>query len=160
MVHAVGPSALRSPREPTLPRPLTAGELDAIVEGFRASAVNAVAAGFEVVELHAAHGSLLAQFLSAVTNHRPGAESLGGQLALVARITREIRSAAPQAVLGIRLSIDGAAQPAPIPYPFRIRARLALLTELSNTPLAGISAGCGRPPSQAVKWPKSQSAVN
>ena len=91
MVHAVGPSALRSPREPTRPRRLTAGELDAIVEGFRASAVNAVAAGFEVVELHAAHGSLLAQFLSAVTNHRPGAESLGGQLALVARIAREIR---------------------------------------------------------------------
>ena len=89
--HPVAPSAVRSPREPTRPRPLTAGELDAIVEGFRVSAVNAVAAGFEVVELHAAHGYLLAQFLSAATNHRPGGSSLDGRLALLARIAREIR---------------------------------------------------------------------
>ena len=33
--HPVAPSAVRSPREPTRPRPLSAGELDAIVEGFR-----------------------------------------------------------------------------------------------------------------------------
>ena len=77
--HPVAPSAVRSPREPTRPRPLTAGELDAIVEGFRVSAVNAVAAGFQVIELHAAHGYLLAQFLSAATNHRPGGRrSTGG----------------------------------------------------------------------------------
>src|SRR5439155_12974801 len=62
----VAPSAVRSPREPTRPRPLTDGEVDAIIEGFRVSAVNAMAAGFQVIELHAAHGYLLGQFLSAV----------------------------------------------------------------------------------------------
>ena len=61
----VAPSAVRSPREPTRPRPLSAGEVDAVVEGFRVSAVNAVEAGFQVIELHAAHGYLLAQFLAA-----------------------------------------------------------------------------------------------
>src|SRR5215213_9261362 len=106
-LHPVAPSAVRSPREPTRPRPLSAGELDTIVEGFRIAAVNAVTAGFQVVELHAAHGYLLAQFLSAATNHRPGAESLDGRLAVVARIVREIRSSAPQAVVGIRLSAEG-----------------------------------------------------
>jgi 2,4-dienoyl-CoA reductase (NADPH2) len=105
--HPVAPSAVRSPREPTRPRPLTAGEIDAIVEGFRVAAVNAAAAGFQVIELHAAHGYLLAQFLSAATNRRPGAESLDGRLAIVARIVREIRSSAPQVVVGIRLSTDG-----------------------------------------------------
>ena len=71
----VAPSAVRSPREPTRPRQLSAGELDTIVEGFRISAVNAAEAGFQVIELHAAHGYLLAQFLSAETN--PGPERRG-----------------------------------------------------------------------------------
>jgi 2,4-dienoyl-CoA reductase (NADPH2) len=100
--HPVAPSAARSPREPTRPRPLSAGELDAIVEGFRISAVNAAAAGFQVVELHAAHGYLLAQFLSAEANPVPDAEE---RLAIVARIVREIRSSAPDVVVGVRLSI-------------------------------------------------------
>ena len=105
--HPVAPSAVRSPREPTRPRPLTAGELDAIVEAFRISAVNAVEAGFQVIELHAAHGYLLAQFLSAATNRRPGASSIGGRLAIVERIVRDIRASAPQATVGIRLSAGG-----------------------------------------------------
>ena len=47
--HPVAPSEVRSPREPTRPRPLSAGELDAIVEGFVRSAVNAAEAGFQVI---------------------------------------------------------------------------------------------------------------
>src|SRR5215216_4611363 len=105
--HPVGPSAVRSPREPTRPRPLTAGELDAIVEAFRVSAVNAAEAGFQVIELHAAHGYLLAQFLSAATNRRPDAGSIAGRLAIVERIVREIRASAPQVVVGVRLSAGG-----------------------------------------------------
>jgi 2,4-dienoyl-CoA reductase-like NADH-dependent reductase (Old Yellow Enzyme family) len=99
--HPVAPSAVRSPREPTRPRPLSAGEVDAVVEGFRVSAVNAAEAGFQAIELHAAHGYLLAQFLSAETNPGP-AEA---RLALVTRIVREIRSSIPEAVVGVRLSV-------------------------------------------------------
>ena len=105
--HPVGPSAVRSPREPTRPRALTDGELDAVVEGFRVSALHVAAAGFQVIELHAAHGYLLAQFLSAATNSRSDGESVEGRLAIVARIVRSIRAAAPDVVVGMRLSIDG-----------------------------------------------------
>src|SRR5919197_285940 len=54
--HPVAPSAMRSPREPTRPRALTPGELDAIVEGFRVSAVNAAEAGVQGIRLHAPPG--------------------------------------------------------------------------------------------------------
>jgi 2,4-dienoyl-CoA reductase (NADPH2) len=103
----VAPSAVCSPREPVRPRALTDGEVDAIVEGFRVSAVNALAAGFQVIELHAAHGYLLGQFLSAVTNRRPGAGALAARARIIARITDAIRGSALSAVIGIRLSTDG-----------------------------------------------------
>ena len=105
--HPVAPSAVRSPREPTRPRELTVGEVDEIVEGFRISAVHALQAGFQVIELHAAHGYLLAQFISAVTNRRPDAGSPSARLAIVSRIVSEIRSCAPEAAIGIRLSAEG-----------------------------------------------------
>jgi 2,4-dienoyl-CoA reductase-like NADH-dependent reductase (Old Yellow Enzyme family) len=113
--HPVAPSAVRSPREPTRPRPLSAGELDAVVEGFVRSAVNAAEAGFQVIELHAAHGYLLAQFLAAASN--PGLDA-DERLAIVARIVREIRSSAPGVVVGIRLSIgeEGGLAPELLPH--------------------------------------------
>ena len=103
----VAPSAVRSPREPVRPRPLTDGEVEAIIEGFRVSAVNALAAGFQVIELHAAHGYLLGQFLSGVTNLRPGAGSVAARASILVRITDAIRGSAPGAVIGVRLSTDG-----------------------------------------------------
>jgi 2,4-dienoyl-CoA reductase-like NADH-dependent reductase (Old Yellow Enzyme family) len=103
--HPVAPSPVRSPREPTRPRSLADDEVDAIVEGFRVSAVNAVEAGFQVVELHAAHGYLLAQVLSAVTN--PAASSRSERLGLLERIVAAIRVSAPDAGIGIRLSAEG-----------------------------------------------------
>jgi len=106
--HPVAPSAVRSPREPTRPRPLTDDEIDAVVEGFRSSAAGAAEAGYQVVELHAAHGYLLAQFLSPRSNLRPDAASVEGRLAVVARVAAEIRASAPDLVLGIRLSAEGA----------------------------------------------------
>jgi 2,4-dienoyl-CoA reductase-like NADH-dependent reductase (Old Yellow Enzyme family) len=106
--HPVAPSAVRSPREPTRPRPLGDDEIDGVVEGFRVSAVNAAEAGYQVVELHAAHGYLLAQFLSPSSNVRPDAGSVEGRLTVVARVAAEIRASAPGLVLGIRLSAEGA----------------------------------------------------
>src|SRR3954452_18579380 len=105
--HPVAPSAVRSPREPTRPRALSDAELEAIVDGFRASAALAVEAGFQVVELHAAHGYLLGQLLSPATNLRPGADALAARVAVVADIVEAIRASVPGAVVGIRLSSDG-----------------------------------------------------
>lgn len=103
----VAPSAIRSPREPTRPRPLSDEALDAVVEGFRLSAMNAAEAGFQVIELHAAHGYLLAQFLSPVTNLRTGGDSPAGRVQIVSRIVDAIRAAAPETLIGIRLSAEG-----------------------------------------------------
>jgi 2,4-dienoyl-CoA reductase (NADPH2) len=103
----VAPSAVRSPREPTRPRALSETEIDEVVEGFRISAGYAAQAGFQVVELHAAHAYLLAQFLSPSTNFRPGVDSVAARARIVDRISAAIRRSAPELVLGIRLSIDG-----------------------------------------------------
>lgn len=101
------PSAVRSPREPVSPRPLTEGELDAIVEDHRVSTVHAAEAGFDGVELHAAHGYLLSQFMSPVTNRREDAATAAGRFALTRRILHAMRHAAPGRILGVRYSMEG-----------------------------------------------------
>ena len=68
----VAPSAVRSPREPTAPRAMSDGEVDAMVEAFAPSAATRLTAGFDGFELHAAHGYLLAQFLSPWTQPAAG----------------------------------------------------------------------------------------
>lgn len=66
----VGPSnvPLRSGGQP--PRALTIPEIETLVEAFGEAARRAVIAGFDAVELHGAHGFLLCQFLSPLTNRR------------------------------------------------------------------------------------------
>jgi 2,4-dienoyl-CoA reductase-like NADH-dependent reductase (Old Yellow Enzyme family) len=103
----VAPSSVRSPREPTRPVALSEADVDAVVEGFRISSVNAAQAGFQVVELHAAHGYLLAQFLSPCTNLRADAATVAERVQIVGRIAGAVRRSAPELILGIRLSIDG-----------------------------------------------------
>ncbi|MGB8475039.1 MAG: NADH:flavin oxidoreductase/NADH oxidase [Candidatus Acidiferrum sp.] len=66
----VGPSALAFDAGYTVPRELSRSEIGEIVEAFRKAAERALAAGFEVLEIHAAHGYLLHQFLSPLTNLR------------------------------------------------------------------------------------------
>ena len=103
----VAPSAVRSPREPTRARMLSEAEVDGVIDGFVQSARNAGEAGFQVVELHAAHGYLLAQFLSPSTNQREGADTVEGRVAVVARIAKGIRAACAELLIGIRVSTDG-----------------------------------------------------
>jgi 2,4-dienoyl-CoA reductase (NADPH2) len=104
----VAPSALRSPREPTRARVLSDDDIENIIGGFRVSALHASQAGFQVVELHAAHGYLLAQFLSAASNLRPDGADAAGRARIVARIVEAVRASAPGLVIGIRLSAEGA----------------------------------------------------
>ncbi|WP_447949439.1 NADH:flavin oxidoreductase/NADH oxidase [Microbacterium aurum] len=83
----------------------TAG-IDRIVEAFGAAAVRAVAAGFDVLEVHAAHGYLLHQFLSPLSNLRDDeyGGSLDNRARLLLRIVETVRAAAPQAALVVRFS--------------------------------------------------------
>jgi 2,4-dienoyl-CoA reductase-like NADH-dependent reductase (Old Yellow Enzyme family) len=68
--QTVAPSAIPfGPRYPP-PRALTEKEMDQIVEQFRASTRFALRAGFEVIEIHMAHGYLLHEFLSPLANRR------------------------------------------------------------------------------------------
>ncbi|ABQ32072.1 MULTISPECIES: NADH:flavin oxidoreductase/NADH oxidase [Acidiphilium] len=83
----VAPSPLPFAPDRPAPHELTAGEIAAIVGDFAATTARARRAGFRIVELHAAHGYLLHQFLSPVSNHRT--DAYGGDLANRARIVME-----------------------------------------------------------------------
>jgi 2,4-dienoyl-CoA reductase-like NADH-dependent reductase (Old Yellow Enzyme family) len=85
--QAVAPSPLGYADWPT-PKELSVLDIAGVVRAFADAAVRADAAGFDVVELHAAHGYLLHQFLSPLTNQR--ADGYGGDLAGRARIVLEV----------------------------------------------------------------------
>ncbi|HET9071780.1 MAG TPA: NADH:flavin oxidoreductase/NADH oxidase [Acidimicrobiales bacterium] len=73
------------------PEELTAAGIGAVVGDFRRAAARADAAGFDVVEIHAAHGYLLHQFLSPLTNRR--SDAYGGDLEGRSRLLREVVAA-------------------------------------------------------------------
>ncbi len=92
----VAPSAVMSPGYTELPRALGLEEIAAIAEAFAAAAARAQAAGFDGVQLHGAHGYLLAQFLSPSRNRR--ADRYGGSLENRARFGIEVYEAVRAAV--------------------------------------------------------------
>lgn len=73
------------------PHRLATGELRGIVEAFATAAGHAHQAGFDLVEVHAAHGYLLHEFLSPLSNDRT--DGYGGDLAGRARLLLEVVSA-------------------------------------------------------------------
>ena len=66
----VAPSAIPMTATAKIPRELTVSEIEALPAAFAATAKRALAAGIDCVEIHAAHGYLLNQFLSPVANKR------------------------------------------------------------------------------------------
>ncbi|QKJ19963.1 NADH:flavin oxidoreductase/NADH oxidase [Microbacterium hominis] len=85
--------------------------IDRVIADFAAAATRARAAGFEVLEVHAAHGYLLHQFLSPLSNLRD--DEYGGSLEnrarLLLRVVDAVRDAAPDATLFVRFSGSDAA---------------------------------------------------
>jgi N-ethylmaleimide reductase len=89
-----------------VPRPLTAEEIPGIVAAFAQSARNAIAAGFDGVEIHAANGYLIDQFLKTGANQRT--DDYGGSIKNRARLLLEVTRAIVDEIgggrTGIRLS--------------------------------------------------------
>lgn len=110
---AIAPAELASTFEgekPSVtPRALDLNEIPGIVEQYRQGAENALAAGFDGVEVHSANGYLLDQFLQDNTNHRT--DEYGGSIENRARLLLEVLEAVTQVWgaerVGVRLSPSG-----------------------------------------------------
>ncbi|GAA1134713.1 NADH:flavin oxidoreductase/NADH oxidase [Nocardioides aquiterrae] len=96
------------------PEPLDRAGIERVVTAFGDAAERALAAGFDVLELHAAHGYLLHEFLSPLSNHRDDeyGGSFDNRVRLVLEVVREVRGRVPAGVpLVLRVSatdwVDG-----------------------------------------------------
>jgi 2,4-dienoyl-CoA reductase-like NADH-dependent reductase (Old Yellow Enzyme family) len=103
----IGPSPIPFDTKYPVPREMTETDIEQLVHQFVASARLSLAAGFEVVEIHAAHGYLLHEFLSPLANHRT--DQYGGSLAnrmrLPLRVTAAVRGVWPSGLpLFVRIS--------------------------------------------------------
>ena len=85
--EAVAPSALAFEGYPT-PRALSVAEIKELVTSFGLAAKRALAAGFDVLEIHAAHGYLLHEFYSPLSNQRT--DEYGGDFVGRTRFLREV----------------------------------------------------------------------
>ena len=107
---ALGPSDVRSRRDPSrlTARALTHDEIEHLIECFGRTAELGVQAGYQVFELHGAHGYLLTQFLSPLTNHREDAwgGDEAGRLRLTQRVIQRVKQAIGDRPLSLRLSAD------------------------------------------------------
>ncbi len=118
--EVLAPSAVAAPGEMytdaagmqafAVPRAMTSSEVETARDEFVSAARNALAAGFDGVELHGANGYLIEEFLSPVTNLRD--DGWGGSVEKRLRFPLEVAQAVAQAIggdrVGIRLSPYGA----------------------------------------------------
>ena len=103
----VDPSPVPFEEADTVPIPLDEAGIDGVVDAFEAGARRALKAGFKVLEIHAAHGYLLHEFLSPLSNHRNDqyGGSLENRMRLLLRIAERLRGLMPEELpLFVRIS--------------------------------------------------------
>jgi 2,4-dienoyl-CoA reductase-like NADH-dependent reductase (Old Yellow Enzyme family) len=103
----VAPSAIAFNADDETPQALDTDGINKVIADFKVAAHRALQAGYKVVEIHAAHGYLIHQFLSPLSNHRT--DSYGGsfenRVRLILEIVRAIHSVWPQNLpLFVRIS--------------------------------------------------------
>ncbi|MEU6782628.1 alkene reductase [Nonomuraea angiospora] len=114
-LHPVAPSAVpakgqihthEGPKDFVTPRELTEAEIGQTVDDFAAAARNAIAAGFDGVELHGANGYLIQQFLAPNSNRRTDAwgGSAEGRIRFAVEVATAVAGAIGGQRVGLRLS--------------------------------------------------------
>jgi 2,4-dienoyl-CoA reductase-like NADH-dependent reductase (Old Yellow Enzyme family) len=110
----LAPSALPHKLEETPPRAMTLADIERVIRDFVSAAKRAKAIGFDAIEVHAAHGYLLHEFLSPLANQRD--DAYGGSLENRIRLSLQIFEAVRAAVgrdmaVGVRVTgtdwVDG-----------------------------------------------------
>jgi 2,4-dienoyl-CoA reductase-like NADH-dependent reductase (Old Yellow Enzyme family)/thioredoxin reductase len=102
----LSPSALTVPRGDEMTEELTIEEIEEIIEAYGEAARRTKAAGFDLVEIHGAHGYLICQFLSPLTNKRTdkyGSERAVFALEVLKRVREKVGEDFP---IGFRISAD------------------------------------------------------
>ncbi|HWP98458.1 MAG TPA: FAD-dependent oxidoreductase [Syntrophomonadaceae bacterium] len=104
----LAPSSIPCPMMGEEPREMTELEIEKMEESFASAASRAALAGFDGVELHAAHGYLINQFLSPHSNSRSDqyGGSLENRMRFLVNIVRRIKSMNPELLLSVRLNMD------------------------------------------------------
>jgi len=103
----VGPSAIPSSEKSPTPHALSVAEIQAVQASFVAATARALAAGYDLIELHGAHGYLAHSFLSPLSNSRVDAYggSFEGRARFLVELALKVRAAMPDDVpLAVRLS--------------------------------------------------------
>ncbi|AOM82708.1 NADPH dehydrogenase NamA [Salisediminibacterium beveridgei] len=103
----MAPSAIAFDEENRIPDEMTANDIQELIQYFKKAAERARIAGFDVIELHGAHGYLINQFLSPLSNHRT--DDYGGTKENRFRLLKEITEAVTvvwDGPLFVRLSAD------------------------------------------------------
>jgi 2,4-dienoyl-CoA reductase-like NADH-dependent reductase (Old Yellow Enzyme family) len=105
--ETVAPSSIAFSDDYPMPREMSAADLEKVKEDFVAGAKRSVQAGFKVIELHAAHGYLLHEFLSPLSNQRQDdcGGDLEGRMKFPLEVAAAVRSTVPQDIpLFVRIS--------------------------------------------------------
>lgn len=140
-----GPSAIPWNEKYPKPRAMTLDEIEQVKADFVAAAKRAVNAGFDVVEIHNAHGYLLHSFLSPVSNHRT--DQYGGswdnRVRLTLEITEAVRAVLPESMpLLLRISASDNLEKSDEPsWKLEDTIKLAPLLQARGVDLLDISSG-------------------
>ncbi|PHH49439.1 NADPH dehydrogenase afvA [Ceratocystis fimbriata CBS 114723] len=147
-------SASAIPWDEGFPTPRAASEEDLkqLVDDFKSAAVRAVQAGFDIIEIHSAHGYLLCQFLSPVTNQR--SDKYGGSYENRTRLLKEVITATRSVIpanmpLFVRISatewLEHTGQPS---WDVASSIRLAKELPALGVDLLDVSSGANSPAQQ------------
>lgn len=139
--QTVAPSEIPYKDGERTPHQLSVEEIKGLVQSFRDAAIRAINAGFDLIEIHAAHGYLLHQFLSPLSNNRT--DEYGGSLENRSRFLLEVLDAVNEFLdenhpLFVRISADEYAENG---WNLKESIELAKILKTKNVDLIDVSSG-------------------